>query len=71
MIDDHKEDRSNVQNKSNAKRRIYRSFEAHKPRLRSSCPNCGSVCVKRRSRFRDYICDVCGWKGENVVKVEY
>jgi ribosomal protein L37AE/L43A len=52
-------------------RRHYRPFEARKPRLRSSCPKCGSLDVKKRRDTYNYICGRCGWKGETVAKIKY
>lgn len=52
-------------------RRRYIPFEAKKPRLRNSCPRCGSLDVKKRRDTYDYICGHCRWTGESIVKVEH
>lgn len=44
-------------------------FESKKPRVRSACPNCGSILVKKRMRTCDYVCKACDWEGKSVKKV--
>ncbi len=28
------------------------------------CPECGSTKIRFRISFRDYLCERCGWKGQ-------
>ena len=57
--------------KVNRKNRHYIPFESRKPRLRNSCPKCGSVNVRKRRTINNYVCYRCGWTGENALKIEY
>jgi ribosomal protein S27AE len=52
-------------------RKRYKPFEARKPRLRNSCPKCGSLDVAKRRDTYDYVCGRCKWKGNTVMKVYY
>lgn len=48
------------------RRKIYRPFEAKRPRKRNVCPKCGSLNVRRRRSTMNYTCGRCGWVGESV-----
>lgn len=52
-------------------KRRYIPFEAKKPRLRNSCPRCGSLNVKKRRDTYNYVCHRCQWEGNTVIKVDY
>jgi predicted RNA-binding Zn-ribbon protein involved in translation (DUF1610 family) len=52
-------------------RKNYKPFEIKKPRLRNSCPKCGSLDVKKRKDTYDYVCGRCRWEGEVIMKVYY
>lgn len=52
-------------------KRRYIPFEAKRPRLRNSCPKCGSLGVRKRKETYDYICHRYGWTGETTTKIEY
>lgn len=53
------------------KRKRYKPFELRKPRLRNSCPKCGSLDVKKKRGNYNYKCGRCGWEGESVTKIIY
>ena len=55
----------------NRKTRRYIPFEAKKPRIRNSCPRCGSVNVRKIRDIYNYVCYRCGWEGIGIIKIEY
>jgi len=52
-------------------RRHFKPFEVRKPRLRNSCPSCGSLDVKKKRNTYDYECGRCRWKGSTIKKIYY
>jgi ribosomal protein L37AE/L43A len=51
--------------------RTFRFGESKKPRIRNACPACQSINLTMRTTKKIYVCERCGWKGKNIIKIEY